>query len=313
MRIEELRTFVTVVEAGGVTSAAAKLGVAQSTTSDRINSLENYLKTPLFDRCASSSLVKLTAEGKRLLPTARKVVALADELEALCAQPSTERSPTVRLGVNESVAHTWLFSWLARLRAEQPCLTFDITVETTDALEKLMAKGRLDVVAAARGFADTRIKKQRLTPLEMAFVGHGKRHAKAEYELSDLAREGFVTFSSDTQPHSQLVKLLARQGIRACRIDRLSSISAIAMAVEAGLGVATLPRRVVDSAAQSAKLRILPCKHGLTPLPLWLSWRVSEDRNSAEMRASLFSFLEDESWLKVSAVRQARSSRETTL
>jgi len=301
VRVEELRTFVAVVDAGGITYAVPKLDVVQSTVSDRINSLEKFFKAPLFDRRSSPNLMKLTDQGRRLLATARKVVALADELEAIRDLPAKEQAHTVRLGVNETVAHTWLFAWLARLRSAHPKLAFELIVDTTDALENLMLKRRLDFAAAARGFADPRIKKQRLSSLAMSFVGRRQRHTKREYELGELAREGFVTFSADTQPHSQLIKLLARRGIEGCRIDRISSIAAMIRAVESGLGVATLPTRVVEGMGHSAQLRVLPCAHGLAPLPLWLSWTASGSKHGALVRQSLVHYLREASWLKAAA------------
>src|SRR5262249_38919453 len=67
--IRRLHTFVTVVDAGGVHRAAARLHVTQSALSRQIQALEAELGVPLFDRVGRRVL--LTAEGEDLLRRGR--------------------------------------------------------------------------------------------------------------------------------------------------------------------------------------------------------------------------------------------------
>ncbi|MEN0102517.1 MAG: LysR family transcriptional regulator [Curtobacterium sp.] len=73
------RVLVEVEERGGVTRAAAALDIAQSVASRRIDALERHLGGPLLERSSRSAV--LTPFGKDLVPSARRLVRLADELE----------------------------------------------------------------------------------------------------------------------------------------------------------------------------------------------------------------------------------------
>jgi len=61
MSLRQLRTFVAVVDAGGVARAAAKLHLSQPAASRQIDALESDLGVALFDRVGRR--VQLTPEA----------------------------------------------------------------------------------------------------------------------------------------------------------------------------------------------------------------------------------------------------------
>jgi DNA-binding transcriptional LysR family regulator len=73
------RVFVRVGERGSFTLGAAAAGVPQPVASRRIAALEEHLGNPLFDR--SGRRAALTPFGRELLPSAKRLVELADALE----------------------------------------------------------------------------------------------------------------------------------------------------------------------------------------------------------------------------------------
>jgi DNA-binding transcriptional LysR family regulator len=73
------RAFVSVSERGSFTLGAAAARVPQSVASRRVAALEKHLGEALFDR--SSRSVTLTAFGRDMLPSARRLVRLAEEME----------------------------------------------------------------------------------------------------------------------------------------------------------------------------------------------------------------------------------------
>lgn len=82
-----LRAFLAVAEELHFTRAAARLYVAQQALSRDVRRLERELAADLFAR--STRQVTLTADGERLLPYARRVLAAYDELSAAFARGST--------------------------------------------------------------------------------------------------------------------------------------------------------------------------------------------------------------------------------
>ncbi|MDH2425968.1 LysR family transcriptional regulator [Sphaerisporangium sp. TRM90804] len=73
------RAFVNVSERGSFTEGAAATRVPQSVASRRIAALEKHLGERLFDRSSRGAL--LTHFGRDMLPSAKRLVRLADDME----------------------------------------------------------------------------------------------------------------------------------------------------------------------------------------------------------------------------------------
>ena len=84
--IRSLRYFVAVAEELHFTRAASRLFVAQQALSREISRFERELGTPLFVR--TTRRVTLTPEGRRLLPRARDLLVLHDQIVAEIRKPA---------------------------------------------------------------------------------------------------------------------------------------------------------------------------------------------------------------------------------
>jgi len=92
MNLNELKTFLAIIETGSLVKAAAQLNVTQSTVTARLKSLEDALGQTVIHRHKSGAT--LTAAGERLRKyagtmndlwtQARQDIALPDGLSALC-------------------------------------------------------------------------------------------------------------------------------------------------------------------------------------------------------------------------------------
>src|SRR5260370_32548355 len=83
-----IRAFLAVVEAGGVTRAAASLGVSQAAASQQIKRLEDALDCRLFER--EGRRLVLGPAGERPPAQARRLLALHDEVLSPIRPPSFE-------------------------------------------------------------------------------------------------------------------------------------------------------------------------------------------------------------------------------
>src|SRR5438105_15166333 len=93
--IDQLRTFLAIVETGSFTRAADAVHKTQSAVSMQMKRLEERLERPIFARDGRAS--KLTEDGERLLDYARRIVKL--NIETIAALSDAELSGRVRLGV----------------------------------------------------------------------------------------------------------------------------------------------------------------------------------------------------------------------
>lgn len=270
MNLRVVEAFYWVVTLKSVTRAAEKLHLTQSAMSSRIASLEQELGLLLLDR--RDKQFRVTAAGQRFFGHAERLLALQREIKSDLGA-GVPQPLTLRVGVIESVQHSWLTDWVRALRRAEPLLALELTVETTPLLVDQLTRGALDIAVAAAPSSAAGVRAQALPSMAMVFVGHGDRHRRRRWTLAELAAGELMTFQRGSQPHGALLDILRRAGLEPARLHRVSSISAMAQLVEDGLGVATLPLAVVERLKRRLPLKVLACDTALPPLPLYVSWR----------------------------------------
>lgn len=144
--IDLLRAFVTVVETGNFTRAATLLGRTQPAVSLQIRRLEDQLRSPLIDRGAKG--IGLTTEGAALLPQARRLLRVNDEIVATLGEGDLEGE--VRFGAPEDIATMHLPGILGAFARSHPRIRLSVTCDYTANLLDQMSRGMLDLALIKR-------------------------------------------------------------------------------------------------------------------------------------------------------------------
>ena len=144
--LELLRSFVSVVDAGGFTRAGERVHRTQSTVSQQIKRLEDDVGQPLLHR--SGKEVTPTEAGERLLSYARRLLLLAEEARDVLTRSDSEGA--VRLGIPEDFAAYRLTQLLATFSRARPGLRLDVRADQTGALRRDLERGELDLALLKR-------------------------------------------------------------------------------------------------------------------------------------------------------------------
>jgi DNA-binding transcriptional LysR family regulator len=139
--VDQLRTFIAIVETGSFTKAAEVVHKTQSAVSMQIKRLEERLDRPIFARDGRAS--KLTEDGERLLDYARRIVKL--NVEALAAFNDTELTGRVRLGLPDDYADRYLPEIMARFSRAYPHVELTIMCEPSIELIERIDSNELDL------------------------------------------------------------------------------------------------------------------------------------------------------------------------
>jgi len=142
--LDLLRCFVTVADLRSFTLAGDRMGRSQSAVSVRIRKLEDLLGTPLFDR--NSRDVKLTNDGRRLLPKAWEILDKGEEMVAAMREPVV--SGRLRIGFLEYVSPHRIPEILSSLRRKLPNAELSFHVGLSRTLITALEDGRIDVALA---------------------------------------------------------------------------------------------------------------------------------------------------------------------
>ena len=144
--IELLRSFVSVVDAGGFTRAGERVHRTQSTVSQQIKRLEESVGRPLLVRNGKQATP--TEEGERLLTYARRILALEREARDVVARPAADG--IVRLGLPEDFAAYRLTEVLSDFARSRPTLRLDVRCGLSVSLRQALERGELDLALFKR-------------------------------------------------------------------------------------------------------------------------------------------------------------------
>ena len=142
---DALRSFVAVIEFGGITAAGERLGRSQPAISIQIKKLEQQLGAELLQR--QGQRLSLTPDGERVYDYAQRIISLHEQLLAQF-QPQAV-SADIRLGITSEFASSLLPNVLGQFAQVYP----QIALQVTSALSKDLFAGlgeRFDMILALR-------------------------------------------------------------------------------------------------------------------------------------------------------------------
>jgi len=139
--LDQLRTFVAIAECGSFTRAAGLVHKTQSAVSMQMRRLEDRIGRAVFVRDGRNS--KLSDEGERLLPYARRMVRLNDE--TLSAFDDDSLTGRVRLGTPDDYADRFLPEILARFARSNPQVEVTVICAPTPNLVQHLRNNELDI------------------------------------------------------------------------------------------------------------------------------------------------------------------------
>ncbi|MEW2547962.1 LysR family transcriptional regulator [Streptomyces sp. NPDC047002] len=121
MELREMRTFIAVVEAGGLSAAARRLHLSQPAVSQTVAALERELGVPLLVRGREGA--RATDAGMTLLAEARAVLARHDRAVAAVAGHAAPGGGLLRIGIPIELPDEVLLPAIAELARTCPGTT----------------------------------------------------------------------------------------------------------------------------------------------------------------------------------------------
>ncbi len=248
--LDLLRSFVSVVDAGGFTRAGERVHRTQSTVSQQIKRLEDDVGRALLNR--NGKKVTPTEDGERLLSYARRILSLAEEARDVLSRPIHDGA--VRLGVPEDFAAYHLTQLLASFARSRPGLRLDIRTDHGIYLRRDLERGELDLALIKRDAGEKggiAVWPERV---------HWVTSKSYPVDLS-CASVPLIGFSAGCLYRARAIHALESAGRAWHMAYSSSSLMGIQAAIAAGLGLSILS----DMSIQ-AEHRVLTAKDGFAPI-----------------------------------------------
>ncbi|KRR20321.1 LysR family transcriptional regulator [Bradyrhizobium retamae] len=267
--LELLRSFVSVVDAGGFTRASERVHRTQSTVSQQIKRLEDDIGQPLLNRNGKD--VTPTEAGERLLSYARRLLSLAEEARDVVARPESEGA--IKLGIPEDFAAYRLAKLLATFSRSRPGLRLDVRADQSTYLRRDIERGDLDLALLKRDAGEKGAIA--VWPEKVHWVT-----SKIHPVDIDAGSVPLIGFPAGCLYRSRAIHALESAGRFWHMAYTSSGLAGIQAAVAAGLGLSILS----DIAIQAGH-RVLTAKDGFAPIDKTeLALVASPDASPATLR-----------------------------
>ncbi len=275
MNLKFLETFVWVARLKSFRLTADKLFTTQASISSRIAVLEGELGVKLFLR--DSRGVKLTPEGLKVLDYAEQMI---DTMQALKQSLETRSSKAgrVRIGVMDTVIHTWLSPLVAQITDHYPLLEIELVADTSLNLCDQLQKCFLDLILQTDLLRQESVRSLELASHPIGWIVASNSIYNREYaSLAELARERIITYSKNSHPHQEVLSLMQANGVLAPRLNCVNSVSAITRLLRDGFGIGALPPVLVSEELARGELTLLAIDQRPPNLQVVVSWRVGAE------------------------------------
>ncbi|MGW2580268.1 LysR family transcriptional regulator [Streptomyces virginiae] len=267
--IKKLRILRNLAEQGTVTRAAETLHMTPSAVSQQLTNLARQLGVVLLE--AEGRRVRLTDAAHLVLRHTEAVFAQLERADAELAGYLAGDTGEVRVGAFSTAVPALVVPAVAALRRTHPGV--EVRVRETEAAEayELLSAGGVDLALSLTAHAPT-ARDPRFTrvalledPLDVALPPDHPLATAPDLRLADLSGDPWIYGGSG--PWSEIARSACEAaGFVPEQAHSASGWTAILAMVEAGMGVALVPR-MVSSRASGVAVRVLsrdrPTRHVL--------------------------------------------------
>ena len=252
---DKLKIFHAVAEAGNFTKATYILNLSQSAISRQIQSLEQELKTQLFERHARG--LSLTENGEYLFKTAREVISKLKDVESTLMDKKNKLSGKLTVTTVVSLGTTWLTPRIQEFMKLNPEIEIELIF---DDKELDLSTRQADIGIWMRRPKKLNYVQKKLIDINYHIYGSTKYleqngHPK---NLQELNKHNFISYGkgapSPVFNPDWALKLGVKDNKKRKSIMKVNSIYGLLLAVQSGVGLAALPDYITMSVPNIVKV-----------------------------------------------------------
>jgi DNA-binding transcriptional LysR family regulator len=252
-RLTEMEAFVRVVEHGGFTEAARKMGMSKSAVSKHVSALESRLAVRLLNR--TTRRVSPTEVGLAYFDRARAVLAEAGEADSMVTAMQATPSGSLRISAPVNFGISQVSPAVAEFLSAWPEVEIDMVLD--DRFVELVAEG-FDLAIRIGTLADSSLKARKLAEARSVVAASPKYLAEAGVPetIGDLTRHRLLHYSQLTSGSHWRLRAASGEE-RQIRVGGRLTVNngqALMKAAEAGLGISMIPSFMLGDALATGRL-----------------------------------------------------------
>jgi len=258
MNLNQLKLFYLTAKHGSLSAAAEALCITQPAVTKGIQHLQEHYEIKLFNRFGKK--MALTDAGEVLYGIAESIFEMENQAEESLRDFQQRKRGFIRILSSESFGAYYLPFILDRFSRVNPKVRVSMEILPTELIVEKTATLANDI-----GFISYPVPHKKLVAREVLedsyqlIVPPGHPFAvKSFIDPVDLSGHSLIVHEKGSAPRRSTEDFIRRHNISVSIPLELSNNEAIKTAVEEGLGIAVITRRVVSKEIDMGRLKAIP-------------------------------------------------------
>jgi LysR family transcriptional regulator, transcriptional activator of the cysJI operon len=259
--IEELKTFIAVVDKKSFTKAAASIHISQPSVSLHIVILEKYFNTRLIERSNKQRSILITQTGEMLYKKAKQIISILAETKDELNSYHNATSGTLKIGASMTIGEFLLPEILGEFMKEFPNITPEVTIQNTHDIYEEFKNYNIDIALIEGTVPRHDYTSKKFYKDTMVLVTPNSfTYNKNTVFTTCLSNQTWIHREEGCGNGENLKIFLDSEGISPKNFIVFGSNYAIKEAVKNNLGLSFISSLIVANAAKNKELKILPTK-----------------------------------------------------
>lgn len=287
MTFKQLEALYWVALLGGFQPAAIKLHTTQSAVSKRVQELEALLGVPLFDR--SLRAARLTDKGEELLVIAKRMLDMRNETMARIGSAAVVEK-TLRLGVTELTAMTWLPRFVSAMLRHYPKVIVEPDVDMSARLREKLLADEVDLIIVPETRPEPRFASVPVGMVENAWMCKPGLIEKKDGAIGIHELSAHRLLADKSGPGEVYARWFKSIGFSPRETLTSNSVIALLSLTISGFGVSYFPRSAFSTHVSAGLLQELEVSPALPNISYMAMHKVNRQ---GEFTASIIQLVRD--------------------
>lgn len=240
--LEELKTFIAVVEIKNFTKAAEYLSLSQPSVSVHIKNLENYFGEKLIDRSVRQKSIKITEQGYLLYKRAKEVVSIIDAAKLEVKIDSEHIGGDIKISAVPSAANYILPNYIAEFSKKYPNINIELSIKNSVEVKNDLMNLNADIGIIDRKIISDDFEQQECfkESMKLIFPYDYKNYISNIHSYENLSGKNWILREKGSGTRFLTEYFLNKKQIIPKSIFIMGSSYSIKEAVKNGMGISIL-------------------------------------------------------------------------
>ncbi|WP_338556821.1 LysR family transcriptional regulator [Paenibacillus sp. KS-LC4] len=258
MDFKTLKTFQMIVKYGSFARAAKEMNYVQSTVTMQIQKLELDLGVQLIERGHGKEF-RLTEAGRLFHDQSMQIVKNMEQLQTSLSNLQLGETGHIRIGVTEPTGSYRLPGILKEFMSMYPNIRISLEFASTPTLTERILRGELDFSLCSAPNRGNDLYFERLFQEEFVALMPKDHPLALKAVLAPEDIRGYrLLITAETCPYRRRLEMVMQEmGNLSLDTMEIGSMTALKFFVENGLGIALIPKILVEPTAAGTTIRTL--------------------------------------------------------